>query len=136
MRSELSVEDIKWALLIVGIGLILWGIHDFNYANQEPVNIADTGKQNIHAGMVIEGDLPCNYGIFAQATVYGNDAPDKVKYYYLIPVGDGSYMGYLSTASDENCAKFYPHSRICPPYGFFDQDKDAESYALSRNSGR
>ena len=102
MRSELSVEDIKWALLIVGIGLILWGIHDFNYANQEPVNIADTGKQNIHAGMVIEGDLPCNYGIFAQATVYGNDAPDKVKYYYLIPVGDGSYMGYLSTASDEN----------------------------------
>lgn len=102
MRSELSVEDIKWALLIVGIGLILWEIHDFNYANQEPVNIADTGKQNIHAGMVIEGDLPCNYGIFAQATVYGNDAPDKVKYYYLIPVGDGSYMGYLSTASDEN----------------------------------
>lgn len=64
MRSELSVEDVKWALLIVGIGLILWGIHDFNYA------------------------------------------------------------------------KFYPHSWFCPSYGFLDQGKDAESYAVSRNSGR
>lgn len=41
MQSELSVEDVKWALLVVGICLMIWGIHDYGYVNKTPVNIAN-----------------------------------------------------------------------------------------------
>lgn len=38
MRSELSVEDIKWALLVVGISLILWGFMILTTPNSIPIH--------------------------------------------------------------------------------------------------
>ncbi|MBP3507282.1 MAG: hypothetical protein J6K43_12890 [Lachnospiraceae bacterium] len=102
MQSELSIEDVKWALLVVGIGLIIWGIHDLGYVNKTPVNIADLQSYDIQSGMVVEGEIPCNYGVFDKEVQYKNDGPNENRYYYLIPVGNNSYMGYLSTTSDEN----------------------------------
>ena len=69
MRSELSIEDIKWAFLAIGICLILQGIHDFNYANRDPVNIEVLTKQDVCKGLVIEEEIPYNYGVFAWKTV-------------------------------------------------------------------
>lgn len=102
MQSELSVEDVKWALLVVGICLMIWGIHDYGYVNKTPVNIANIQSYDIQNGMVVEGEIPCNYGVFDKEVQYKNDGPNENRYYYLIPAGNNSYIGYLSTTSDEN----------------------------------
>ncbi len=50
----------------------------------------------------MEGEIPCNYGVFDKEVQYKNDGPNENRYYYLIPAGNNSYIGYLSTTSDEN----------------------------------
>lgn len=87
MQSELSVEDVKWALLVVGICLMIWGIHDYGYVNKTPVNIANIQSYDIQNGMVVEGEIPCNYGVFDKEVQYKNDGPNENRYYYLISLG-------------------------------------------------
>lgn len=93
---------ILWAFIILGGMFAYEGISDTIDSKKTPVDFASLMESNLSAGMIVEGDLPGNYGAFEEEyhTTYGIKT-GTTDYTYLISIGNQKYMGIKSTSTEQ-----------------------------------
>lgn len=99
-----SISRIIWIAIILG-GLFLYdGVTDTIDSRKTPVNFNELKETDIQKGMIVEGDLLCNYGCFEEEyrTTYGIKTGDS-NYTYLIPIGE-KYMGLKNQTTEQQNA--------------------------------
>ncbi len=89
---------------VFGAILIWMGLQDYMDSKKTPVPYDTLTPEMIESGMIVEGDVPYNLGIFEEmyTTNYGIKTGDS-SYIYLIPVGD-QFMG-LQCGNKETIAE-------------------------------
>lgn len=92
---------IKWGALIAGVLLIGAGIYSCIMAHKTPYDINQLMDGEAKAGMMVEGDLWCNYGVYEESysSRYGIKQKSSEVWYYIIPVGEYDYMGVAVNAN-------------------------------------
>ncbi len=82
------------AIVAIGVVIICMNIAQMIENNQPHTSYSELTSTNIKEGMLIEGDLPFNYGAYA---AQGGEINNK---YYLIETSDGYAMSLLCTNTD------------------------------------
>lgn len=87
-----------WRLLTTGLVLLVLGIVLIVFTVGEMANYAKKGEDystlqwsDFHNGMMVEGDLPVNYGSYER--IVNDDKDRSIGYFYLIDAGDDCFMG-------------------------------------------
>ena len=87
-----------WRLLTTGLGLLIIGIVLIVITGGEMADYAKKGVDystlqwsDFRDGMMVEGDLPVNYGSYER--IVNDDKDRSIGYYYLIDAGDDCFMG-------------------------------------------
>lgn len=89
-------------VLVMGIVLIVISFGEMADYSKKGADFSTLTISDIREGMMIEGDLPYNYGSYEQ--IKKEKEKDGFGFYYLIPVGDDSTIG-LYTAVDDLIAE-------------------------------
>lgn len=85
-------------VLVMGIALIVISAGEMSDYSKKGADLSTLSVGDIREGMMIEGDLPYNYGSYEK--IQKEDEKEGFGFYYLIPVGDDSTVG-LYTAIDD-----------------------------------
>lgn len=95
-----GIKNIFSALVIMvfGIVMIVISAGEMSDYAKKGEYLASLRLEDIKEGMMIEGDLPYNYGCYEQ--VQKENGKEGFGFYYLIDVGDEGFMG-LYTAVDD-----------------------------------
>lgn len=97
------VEKIKYALCLLGVFLITAGIYSYVKYNEKPVKFETLKVSEIKNGMMVEGQVNLNFGIYEEKASSRYGITTSKKYYYIIPIED-KYMGISVDAN----SKRYP----------------------------
>lgn len=76
------------ALVVLGIVMIVTTAGELADNAKTPENFSELSVGDFKAGMMVEGDLPYNYGKYESYTITENGQTSYGGLYYLIPVGD------------------------------------------------
>lgn len=84
-------------VLVMGIALIVISVGEMSDYSKKGADFSTLTISDIREGMMIEGDLPYNYGSYVKRQ--REDEKEGFAFYYLIPVGDDCTLS-LYTAID------------------------------------
>ena len=96
--------------LIIGVMALFMVLPEFFISLKKPVDFNELTESELKSGLHVEGDVWAVLDTFATEETYtknsdGSRTPSKVSgYYYIIPVGDQSYIGI--EGSTDNRAAF------------------------------
>lgn len=118
---------LKIVLILIGVALLAFGIYNAVMAHKTPYNLNALGDKEIKPGMLVEGEIYGNFGAYEESysTNYGVKQKSTVLWYYIIPVGEESYMGIAVNANtmgakydrqtDQTYAYYFEESTNIPP---------------------
>lgn len=98
------MNRLNWKLLIafilLGASLLYIGVEEIKDSKAVAENYDTVTPSNIHVGMIVEGDIAYNFGIYEETyhTVYGIKTGSS-DYIFLIPIGS-QYMGIRSRTKE------------------------------------
>lgn len=112
-----GLSRIKWTALVLGIFFLGFGGFSLFKSNQTPIDYYDLTKANVKPGLMVEGDIYCNFGVYEESysTSYGIKDKSSEVWYYVIPCGEEEYMGLavsaneLGTALDKQTEQSYDY---------------------------
>lgn len=100
-RNTLRLLTSGLGMLIIGILLIVIMGGSLIDNAKTPANYSTLKMSDIKEGMMIEGDLECNYGSYVEMSrEKDNGSKTTIGYYYLIDAGEDGYMGLYTNISD------------------------------------
>ena len=85
-------------LLVMGIALIVITGGEMIDYNKKGADYSTLTTADIREGMMIEGELPYNYGWYEK--IVDDDKNQSIGYYYLIDAGSEYYMGLYTPVKD------------------------------------
>ena len=88
------------AFLIIGIMLIVFGASDFIDSRKTPLNLNEMSATQFEKGVIVEGDIYYNLGVFETIEHQRNGVTESTDYRYVIPVGEESFMGLEAMNSE------------------------------------
>lgn len=93
-----------WIAIFLGALFLYDGVSDTIDSQKTPANFNELKEADIYTGMIVEGDLACNYGAFEEEyrTTYGIKTGDS-NYTYLIPIGE-KFMGLKNQTTEQQNA--------------------------------
>ena len=105
LRNVLS--RIKWGLMVFGVLMLVFGIYECVMAHKTPFDLNRIPDSEIKPGILLEGDVYGNYGAYEEYynTRYGIKDKSSTLWYYIIPVGEESFMG-VSVNANKRGAEF------------------------------
>ncbi|MCM1494888.1 MAG: hypothetical protein NC089_03725 [Bacteroides sp.] len=90
-------KNVSFSLMIFsfifGAVFVYMSLGDGIRSNKTPVDFNTLTPESLESGLIVEGELPCNYGAFMEeyTTNYGIKTGSST-YTYLIPIGDSQFM--------------------------------------------
>lgn len=101
MRIKNVLSSLIFFLLIFGAVFVYMSLGDWKRSNTTPIDLNTLTPESLEKGLIIEGDLPCNYGAFMEeySTNYGIKTGSST-YTYLIPIGDTQFMAIKPHGSE------------------------------------
>lgn len=90
---------LKLILIVGGILLIVNGFSEYKNSKVTPVDFDNLSENMFVKGMIVEGDLGMCFGAYAEEykTSYGFRTSGGERYFYVIPVGEKGFMGYVAS---------------------------------------
>ena len=88
------LNKIKLPAVLLGIFLLCMGIYSAIKLNSVPEDFSKLKASNLKPGLMIEGDIPMNFGVYEESftTHYGIEDKSSKLWFYIIPIED-KYMG-------------------------------------------
>ena len=105
--------------LVIGIMALFMALPEFFISLKKPVDFNMLTDAEIKSGLHVEGDVYLILDTFATEETYtknsdGSRTPSKVSgYYYIIPVGEESYIG-IEGSVDLNICFWSPGGAVQP----------------------
>lgn len=107
----MRIKNVSFSLIIFlfifGGVFVYMSLDDWKLSNTTPIDFNTLSPEDLETGLVVEGDLPYNYGAFMEeyTTNYGIKTGSST-YTYLIPIGDTQFMaitphGELSSSLEQ-----------------------------------
>ena len=94
--------------LLVAIAALSMTLSEFFISIKKPVDFNTLYESELHAGMRVEGDVYALLDTFAAEETWTEDSEtgsqtprETSKYYYIIPIGEESYMGLQVAIADD-----------------------------------
>lgn len=93
MRIKNVSFNLMIFLFLFGAVFVYMSLGDWKRSNTTPIDLNTLTPGNLESGLIVEGDLPCNYGAFMEeyTTNYGVKTGSST-YTYLIPIGETQFM--------------------------------------------
>lgn len=122
------LNKIKLPALILGLFLFVMGIYSCIKVNSVPIDFDKLKESDIKSGVMIEGDIPMNFGVYEESytTHYGIQDKSTMLWFYIIPVGD-KYMG-IAVNSNNRGAEFDKQTE--QTYDWIDDEKAPDPKAI------
>lgn len=99
---ERFTSRLMWIFFILGFIFIFNGAKDAIDSQKTPSDFNSMKETDIQNDMIVEGDIPYNFGAFEEEyrTTYGIKTGDS-DYTYLIPIGEKKYMGIKNQTNEQ-----------------------------------
>lgn len=101
------LSRLKWGLTVCGIILLGAGIYTMVMVSKTPYDLNALNDDEFKSGMIVEGDITFNLGAYEESVTTRNGIQQKSSaiWYYIVPVGDESYIG-VAVKANERGAEF------------------------------
>lgn len=97
------LSRLKWGLTVFGAIMVAFGIYTLVMNGKSAYDLNELGDNEFKKGMMVEGDITFNLGAYEETynTRYGVKEKSSAVWYYIVPVGDESYIGVAVNANEK-----------------------------------
>jgi len=101
-RMNRFISRVMWVIIILGGIFFYEGVTSVVDSKKTPVDFNSLKESDLQSNMIVEGYINYNFGSFEEEyrTTYGIKTGDSI-YNYLIPIGDGKYMGLKNDTEEQ-----------------------------------
>lgn len=98
MKNSFRLLSTGLVLAVLGVILTVFVVGDMIDNAQKPADYSTLEMEDYKPGMIVEGDLPYNYGNYESVTKEGSTT--SIGDYYMIEAGSDGFMGIYTAKKD------------------------------------